>query len=1538
MNRKKELQLAKAPYNWLKASPLLTIPTLFIIASIAASSDAFYYLCSGNFDCGNNGREAMEYGVGVLVSALWHLLLLQYVNNKESEIVRGHGRRALIQAGVRTGVAFIGIVLDWLSGAGGGFACIFVGILALIWVLNATQSKGWVEGDNPPVPVHPATPPDPEPEPEPLAQLTQPTQEMLDQVFQDLDSEDDVTVLTAIGKLGSFSESNAQIIKRLEELASEDDNRDIRIDARAALDQLKKVQASARAIGLDENMPAQGNDNPKEVLNELYSRLQSEDDIVILQAIAELTELNYSSAAIRQRLEKLAVNSTNPTVRTGALAALNTPAHRTVRQKTSSLTMDRGVRIAILKEIGEWESSGLLGKQSAEVIRRRYDFDIAPQSAPTPAPVQTAVPTPQAVQPKPALAESPAPVASTKPPVPPEPRPSLLQTLTSEASIKIYLYLGAFFVIAAAAILGAVVESLRLPILIISTLIFGSLSVAIKRRLPQPSFALFIVFSFLLPITANSVEETLRSALNLSTVFSNGYWTLVFFIMAVIWGGGTWLYESRLFSITTFGSLILSLIRLGDMLDAEPVIYTFFMELASFFGLAGTWLLKKWKDNKFATPLFISAQILHFINLGASLVIFGATTFEPASENLWNLVALVVWVLAVVFFIVSNKLYPFFAFPWLTAASIVPMPWFFAVVLDLESFGSAIVLFVWGAAAAASSDGFRRFEFTRKYGLPVLLASLPSLALALFTSFVYEIWLGLIIATVIAFILAILHILQSRWWLWALALLNMIIAYFTFFQLDFIARLDVYFGYQLTGIAILFLLPDLVMKKDWQDRPAWRLPPRIFGALFLVATSIMLFFPDQPAQAAIGFGILALFCAAYALLYRNPLLGYIPAVYLPLAVIYGLDALNTDAWLPALTGLAVIYYLSGAALRSRTGWGDVLRYNGLVLGVLTSISSLILFKETGGWYALIVGLLFIIETYLSRKGAFEVGAPILFTLGAFLILHDFKVLEFSKHIFTYSLIWIAMDTTLHLTFRHPRPWRSFMSITGMVLTVLGTVFVITDGVFSFAAIAFGIYTLLYLALSLIRRMPNLAYIPAAYLPLTAVYALEHFDVDAWLPVLTGIAILYFVGGLAIRAKDSWSLVSRNSALALGTLLSIIALITFKETGGWYALIAGSLFIAEMYLRKNGWFEVGAPALFTLGIFLILRDYDVVRTIHYLLAYSLIWLMEDLIAHLAFRNPRPLAWLIRLAGGISALINYGYLFFLSDSPAAAVNFAVYAPLFLTVSLVYRQPVLLYAFTVTLPLFATFLFRALGITQWIHPVIGVAVLYYAAGYLLHRRGTANGWDQPLHYSGLGLSIIVSGGALILGGLDASIPVAIAATLWAFEAFSKRNVWLAFPANGLYLLAYFIILFEMNVDEVQFFSIGTALFGLIQHYLLTRAESKSGTFLMGMFSQFVLLGTTYIEMINKNDLNYFFLLFVQSLVILVYGIVIRSRSLTFFPIGFVALGVVTVAYSALKDIGTIFLIGCTGILLLMLGVGAVLLRERITKLGEKLSDWKA
>ena len=84
-----------------------------------------------------------------------------------------------------------------------------------------------------------------------------------------------------------------------------------------------------------------------------------------------------------------------------------------------------------------------------------------------------------------------------------------MQTLLNESSIKIYLYLGAFFVIASALILAAVVEAARLPILAAATLGFGGAAFVIRKRLPQPSFALFIVFSFLLAFGGFKLSATI---------------------------------------------------------------------------------------------------------------------------------------------------------------------------------------------------------------------------------------------------------------------------------------------------------------------------------------------------------------------------------------------------------------------------------------------------------------------------------------------------------------------------------------------------------------------------------------------------------------------------------------------------------------------------------------------------------------------------------------------------------------------------------------------------------------------------------------------------------------------------------------------------------------------------------------------------------------------------------------------------------------------------------------------------------------------
>lgn len=1078
---------------------------------------------------------------------------------------------------------------------------------------------------------------------------------------------------------------------------------------------------------------------PEEILKELYSNLQSAEDVIVLQALAFLQSLNFSSDAICHQLEKLSLKSANKDIRNNALAALNLPAQCNVLSRLSKL--ERDDRHMILREINDWEKIGLLENQNAEVIRRRYDFDFTPQTPPKSAVAKAADSQPEANIPE-TQTSVPAPGSVPSSRLESEgPRPTLLQTLLSEASVKIYLYLGAFFVIASAAILGAAIPELRLPILVIGALLFGGLAVAIKKRLSQPSFALFIVFSFLLPITANTIEESLRQGFDITPAFSAGYWVFVYFMMAIIWSGSAWLYESRLFSVTAFISLALAFIRIGDIFEAKAEFYTSITGVAAMAGLAGVWLLKKWKDANFALPLFLSAQLLQAVILISSTSLFSANILEPSNPSLWHLASFFTWGIAFGFYILSDRLYPFLFFRWLTIGALIPMPWFIISAFNIESLGSAILLFIWGASLSIASEASHRFDTSHKYSLPALLASMPTFALAIIVGFAHNTTLGMIAAFGIALIYTGLHLLRARWWLWTLALLSFIISYFAFFHLEFMQKLGIFIGYQTLLISILFLLPDLFLKKDLMEntRITRRLPARIYGVWFTLYTSIVFLTQSEANHAAICFAVYALFFTAYAFAQRKAIFGYLPAAYLPLALIFAFD---------------------------------------------------------------------------------------------------------------------------------------------------------------------------------------------------------HYNLDLWLPILTALTVFYFIIGVAVRSKEAWSFMLRNSALVLGALVSFAALITLKETGGGYILMIGLLFIAEMYLRRNGLFEVGAPILFSIGAFLILRDFNVDEPAYHLLAYSLVWILTDLLAHLTFANPRPLAWISRGFGVIFAITNYGFLFTENDASTAAIGFAIYTLLFLIISLLYRQPKLFYAFTLTLPLFVTFLFREFDVTQWIHPVIFVASIYYAAGFMLRMRAIkrATGWDDTLIYSGLGLGVVVSVAASIIGGLDAAIPVAIAATLWAVEAFAKKNAWLAFPANGLYLLAYFIILFELNVDEPQFFSIGAALLGMIQHYLLARAESKSGAFMMGMVSQFVLLGTTYIEMVNRNELIYFFVLFFQSLAVLTYGIVIRSRSLTFFPIGFVALGVITIVYSALKGVATIFLLGCTGIALLMLGILAALLRERISKLNEKISDWKA
>jgi hypothetical protein len=382
-----------------------------------------------------------------------------------------------------------------------------------------------------------------------------------------------------------------------------------------------------------------------------------------------------------------------------------------------------------------------------------------------------------------------------------------------------------------------------------------------------------------------------------------------------------------------------------------------------------------------------------------------------------------------------------------------------------------------------------------------------------------------------------------------------------------------------------------------------------------------------------------------------------------------------------------------------------------------------------------------------------------------------------------------------------------------------------------------------------------------------------------------------------------------------------------------------LFTVEIFVRPFPWLEIIVEAQLSFALYQILIDFNAADLLKNLLfGTSLIWLGGDLLFSRFNRGKRSFR-AFTLITGYLLLTTSAIGLWMDISPTIpAIYYALYAVFHVLHSVSRREPRLGYLATTFISLATIKFCNMLGFKEWIFPLIVLAAAYYTSGFLLRRIQKAGGWDSTLLFSGLGLGVMTAFSSPLQGGISASLPVAIAATLFAVEAFVRRNAWWALPANGLYLVFYFMILAELNVDEPQYYSIGTALLGMLMHYLLTRAGSNTGAFIMGMLSQIVLLGTTYIQMVSANKLSFFFVLFVQSMVVLLYGLVQRSRSLVITPIVFAVLGVVTVVYSALKGLSTVILIGCTGVLLLLAGIVAVILRERITKLGERFSDWNA
>lgn len=104
---------ARKWYRWLWWSPLLTVPTCIVVAIWTYFTYTWV-------------------GTPVLVSALWHLILLKPALDKDRPFVRWHGRQALLLAGIRT-VIPLAIVL-WEEDVEAVLAA--VPILIVVWLFG----------------------------------------------------------------------------------------------------------------------------------------------------------------------------------------------------------------------------------------------------------------------------------------------------------------------------------------------------------------------------------------------------------------------------------------------------------------------------------------------------------------------------------------------------------------------------------------------------------------------------------------------------------------------------------------------------------------------------------------------------------------------------------------------------------------------------------------------------------------------------------------------------------------------------------------------------------------------------------------------------------------------------------------------------------------------------------------------------------------------------------------------------------------------------------------------------------------------------------------------------------------------------------------------------------------------------------------------------------------------------------------------------------------------------------------------------------
>jgi hypothetical protein len=710
---------------------------------------------------------------------------------------------------------------------------------------------------------------------------------------------------------------------------------------------------------------------------------------------------------------------------------------------------------------------------------------------------------------------------------------------------------------------------------------------------------------------------------------------------------------------------------------------------------------------------------------------------------------------------------------------------------------------------------------------------------------------------------------------WTTGLIALYVAYVFVYLMPAIERLEIFPGFAFLLPALVFFSAELVGKRYFQASQSWTQPLfwlGLFSAALVVPVTLEGGLDAYPGNAALIFLIYGLFSLLYAWF----------SVEYDIAII---------AWVVGLIALYVAYgfgYLMPAIERLEIFPGFVLLLPALVFFSAELVGKRYFqasqsWTQPLFWLGLLNAVLVVPVTLDGGLDAYPGSAALIFLIyGLFGLLYVWFSVEYDIAIIAWTVGLVALYVAYGFGYLIPAIERLDI-FPGFVLLLPALVFLSAELV--------GKY---YFRVSQPWTLPLfwLGFFNAALIvPITLEGGLDAHPGSAAL-----IFLIYGLFGLLY----TWFRVRDEDESAI--IAWVVGLIALYVAYGFGYLI---------------------PAIERLDIF----------PGFVLLLPGLVFFSAELVGKRYFQASQswtqPLFWLgffnaglvvpVTLEGGLDAHPGSAALIFLIYGLFAAL----YAVLDARVELGY-----LATFSIVLALIFALLYYDQD--RWVIPFIVLTLLYYMGGLAIHHFYHRDDWSQVLHWSGLGLGTVVAFSSPIQGEGDAVVGMGVIATLYGVEAFRTSNIWFGLPANGLFLGAYFIALQTLEVTEPQFYSTGTALLAVITHYLLYQRREERGAFLVGFttgwIAQVILLGTSFIQM--SAGLEFFFLLFFQSLALLGYGLMIRSLSFTIMPILFVVGGVLRVVFTVLADYSTVVILGCTGLSLLLVGIAALGLRDRLLK----------